>query len=183
MRAWGTLIQRSYYEELRLDFPVGEHEDMPTVPFLYFHASGVFYDPLIVVKYRERQQSLSSTKWSAPKLQRYGNIWKLMKTGMEDCGLREQIGDAAATFACHLMWRIKTHGISPDAAEVAATSLNLILRDLSGVTNRTLMFSILHDITWQPWDSLQNQARHVELINKIPRWALAEFHRERLGIA
>lgn len=182
IRAWGTLIQRSYYEELRLDFPVGEHEDMPTVPFLYFHASGVFYDPLIVVKYRVRQQSLSSTKWSAPKLQRYGNIWKLMKTRMEDCRLREQVGDAAAVFACHLMWKIECNGTTSDAANIAPAILSLILRDLSGATSRGLLFSILQSMTRQPWDALQSHARHTELTEKIPSWALVEFHRERLGV-
>jgi glycosyltransferase involved in cell wall biosynthesis len=182
IRAWGTLIQRSYYEDLRLNFPAGEHEDMPTVPFIYFHANSVVYDPLVVVKYRERQQSLSSTQWSAAKLKRYGDIWNLMKTGMQDCGLQEQVGDAAATFACHLMWRVKSHGVTPDAAEVAPTSLSQILQDLSGATNRALMFMILQEITSQPWDSLKSYARHAELINMIPSWALVEFHRERLCI-
>ena len=80
------------------------------------------------------------------------------------------------------MWRVKSHGVTPDAAEVAPTSLSQILRDLSGATNRALMFMILQEITSQPWDSLKSYARHAELINMIPSWALVEFHRERLNV-
>ena len=182
VRAWGTLINRAYYEDLRLDFPTGEHEDMPHVPFIYLHASAVFYDPLITVRYRERLGSLSNAKWPEPKLRRYGDLWKLMRSRMENYGLQHYIPDVAALFADHLIWKVECHGTSPDTATVAQATLSLLLRELSGATNRSLLFRILQGMVQQPWDALQNNARHADLTEEIPSWALIDFHRDRLSL-
>jgi hypothetical protein len=182
VRAWGSLILLDYYIQLGLDFPPGEHEDMPHIPFLYYHANGVFYSPQIAIFYRERIISLSKSNWTTEKLQRYAQIWTLMKSAMVERGLHQHIGDAASAFACHLMWRVGDHGIESSAGDAAVSTLALLSQDLSGATNRQLLFSLLRGFVLQPWDGLKNQQRHAEYISQMPQWALMEFHQDRLGI-
>jgi glycosyltransferase involved in cell wall biosynthesis len=182
VRAWGTLILRDYYLETGLDFPSGEHEDMPHIPFLYYHANGVYYDPLIAIRYRERFASLSKTNWTSAKFERYVHIWALMKSGMIERGLHAYIGDAASTFAGHLMWRVDDHGVASDASDAASATLALILQDISGASCRKLLFAILGGVLRHPWDALHNRARHDQFIRQIPSDVLMEFHHERLGI-
>jgi glycosyltransferase involved in cell wall biosynthesis/SAM-dependent methyltransferase len=181
LRAWGTLIERKYYERLGLDYPAGEHEDMPHVPFLYLDADGVFYDPAIAVLYRERPQSLSSSEWPAPKFRRYADLWRLMKARMTERGLYDQIGDVAAAFSAHLMWRVEQCGARPDAADAAAEALGTILGDLTTATTRPLLFSILRGMTQQPWNALRDADRYALFVRGMPAWALMDFHRDRLG--
>lgn len=182
LRAWGTLILRKCYESLGLDYPAGEHEDMPHVPFLYLHSEGVFYDPAIAVSYRERPQSLSSTQWPPAKFRRYGDLWALMKARMADRGLYEQIGDVAAVFASHLMWRVEHCGATSDSAKAAGEAICAILADVTNATSRQLLFSILDRMTQPPWNAMQDAERHAAFIGGMPDWALTEFHRNRLGM-
>jgi hypothetical protein len=155
---------------------------MPHIPFLYYHANGVYYDPLIAIRYRERFASLSKTNWTSAKFERYVHIWALMKSGMIERGLHAYIGDAASTFAGHLMWRVDDHGVASDASDAASATLALILQDISGASCRKLLFAILGGVLRHPWDALHNRARHDQFIRQIPSDVLMEFHHERLGI-
>jgi glycosyltransferase involved in cell wall biosynthesis/SAM-dependent methyltransferase len=182
LRAWGTLIHRAYYEELSLDYPPGEHEDIPHTPFLYYLAGGVYYDRHVAVLYRQRLGGLSSTRWSAAKFRRYAGQWQEMKLRMHAYGLRDQVGDAAAMFADHLMWKIEISGITVDAGEVAAEVLQSILSDLAGARSRQFLFHILENLPKQPWNATRDLRYFESMTEGMPWWALMQFHQEKLGL-
>lgn len=181
-RSWGTLIQRDYWEELGLDYPPGEHEDMPHFPFLYYRAGGVYYHPHVAVLYRERSDGLSMTAWSAAKCRRYACLWQEMKRRMHSQGLQEQVGDVAAVFACHVMWRIGLSGTTADAGDTPAQMLQAILADTTGARSRQLLFQILGELPKQPWSCMRDFSRYEIMTSGIPSRAIIEFHREKLGL-
>jgi SAM-dependent methyltransferase len=183
LRAWGSLIQRAYYEELGLDYPAGEHEDMPHTPFLYYRAGGVYYDPHVAVLYRERSNSLSTAAWSAAKLRRYGTLWQEMKRRMHAHGLQDQVGEVAAVFACHLIWRIETNGSTGDAGETPADVLQEIMADLAGAASRALLFGILDRMPKHPWNATCSLARYQAMTASLPDLVMVEFHRTKLGLS
>ena len=182
LRAWGVLVKRSFYEEVGLDFPVGEHEDLAHTPFLYLKAGSVYYDQHIVVRFRERAGSLSKTPWPAAKLRRYANLWQEMKARLRRFEFDDLVGDSALAFASHLMWKIEINDSSPDVGEEGRRLMRQILADVDGATNRPLMHRVLDVLPRKPWNSTIDFDRYPALTAGFPLTALLDYHCNILGV-
>ena len=106
-RAWGALIDRRFYEEISLDYPAGEHEDLPHTCFLYYLAGRVQYVNSPIVNYRFREDSISNAAWTAERVSRYEELWKNFKRNLARFGLSRYAGDSALHLISHMMWRIQ----------------------------------------------------------------------------
>jgi hypothetical protein len=129
IRAWGSLIRRSYYNSVGVEFPQGEHEDMAQMPFLYLGAARVYLSSLIAVAYRERSGSLSRASWDRAKLQRYAALWRLIKKRSARFGIGDGVAAISFPFAIHLMDRVNQSSPSLAVSREAICISLLILKD------------------------------------------------------
>jgi glycosyltransferase involved in cell wall biosynthesis/SAM-dependent methyltransferase len=182
MRAWGSLIESAYYEELALDFPAGEHEDMPHTPFLYLQSGGVFYEEAVVVNYRERTDGLSSTPWPADKLQRYISLWQEMKSRMLRFGLADEVGDAALAFINHLMWKIDGGQQTHDIGDSGRLVIRTLMADIDGAKNQEILHRILARLPQTPWNAVHDFDSYLDLTAKVPIDDLLKYHQAKLGL-
>ncbi|MFD2250241.1 glycosyltransferase involved in cell wall biosynthesis/SAM-dependent methyltransferase [Pseudochelatococcus lubricantis] len=180
MRAWGTLVERAYYIELNLDYPPGEHEDMAHTPFLYLRSDGVFYEPAVVVQYRLRPGSLSTTGWSPAKVRRYAYLWRETVARLKMFSVQEQVGNFAALHAWHLIWKIETDGISPDGMADYVAVLKEILRDAVTATSQNMVSNLLDMIRRSALGRDGEFSR--ALISQFPVRFLIEYHSAKLGL-
>jgi hypothetical protein len=182
LRAWGILIERKFYLTCGLTFPPGEHEDMPVIPFLYHQVSRIFYDLRVVVDYRERAGTLSNGSWSTAKLLRYGVLWAEMRQRMWHFDMHTLVGDAAAAFACHLIYRMASTTLDEEASKVSRDVLGTIISDLGGATNRSQIMILLARISEAPWFSTRDFGFFDRLTSVVPLEVMIAFYKQRLDL-
>lgn len=183
MRPWGSLIDRSYYVALSLEFRGGEHQDLNHTPFLYHQSGGVFYAPEIVVTYRQRAGSISNKPWSAEKLRRYVTLWHQLRENIERFGLDDHRGDAAFKLAEHLVWKIEQSGLLDLSRDAVLPVLEAILRDAGNVLNRHLFYNAMDIIRRFCEGASFDSAWHRRLLGAVPADVLLDYYRDRLGMA
>jgi glycosyltransferase involved in cell wall biosynthesis/SAM-dependent methyltransferase len=179
MRAWGTLIERRFYTEINLDYPPGEHEDMAHTPFLYLKSDHVLYDRAIVVHYRIRSGSLSTSGWSAAKIERYGLLWRGIAARMKLCGVTEHIANCAVLHAGHLIWRIENNGLASNCEREYGSILCEIIRDAGGA-NPQILTPVIEAVRSSP--RAQSESFMGEFMRAVPITSWLDYHRRKLGL-
>jgi glycosyltransferase involved in cell wall biosynthesis len=182
LRAWGMLIERALYDELALDFPPGEHEDLGHTPFLYFQSGGVLYTQDIVVTYRIRLGSISNSPWSSGKLLRYGELWKHFKVSIFRFGLDKHLGDAALAFTRHLFWKLRDNGLGRSSTEAALALIGDFLRDVSGTSYRNDLYGVLDLVREFAGSMIADPEASARLTRSLPISVLLDYYRRRLSI-
>ena len=181
MRAWGTLIDRFVYLDSGLEYPAGEHEDLPHTPFLYAFAQRVLYIPDIVVTYRDRSDSISNSAWDSGKIRRQGHIWRCIKANVERFGLAHHLGNTAVKTAEHLVMKLRQNGIKRGAEHAAFEVLEEILADAQGELNNDLLFYTLDSLRaildFQKYD----YTLYSRVTGSIPSAKMVEYYRHRIG--
>lgn len=180
MRAWGTLIEHSYYRRTGLEFPPGEHEDMAHTPFLYARAGRIFYDRRIAVLYRVRGTSLSSTGWSVAKMERYAALWRETGERIDRFGLERERGNFAALYAWHLSWKLDANGFAAGAEREYYAVLEEILAAVDGRTDRKRVFDVVDALKRVP--AGREAAASRMLVGTLPGPLLLDYYRRRLGL-
>lgn len=154
-RAWGTLIDGTFYRELALDFPPGEHEDLAHTPILYWMANAVHYLADICILYRQRNNSLSRTSWSAEKIARYSTLWQTMRTNMTAHGLADEVPDAAVKMADHLVWKLGQNNLATGAEPAFQDTLSALMADAREARHATIARQLIGALESPPFlDSL-----------------------------
>jgi glycosyltransferase involved in cell wall biosynthesis/SAM-dependent methyltransferase len=181
MRAWGTLIDRFVYLDSGLEYPAGEHEDLPHTPFMYNFAEKVLYISDIVVTYRDRSDSLSNTGWDSAKILRQGEIWKNIRENVTKHGLEKHAGDTAVKTAEHLIMKLRQNGIKSGAEQAAFDVLEEILKDAQGELNESLLFYMLDSLRgildFQKYD----YTLYHKLTGHISPAYMIKYYRHRIG--
>lgn len=181
MRAWGALIDRFVYLDSGLEYPAGEHEDLPHTPFLYAYAQRVLYIPDIVVTYRDRSDSISNSAWDSAKIRRQGHIWRCIKANVERFNLQQYMGNTAVKTAEHLVMKLRQNGIKRGAEHAAFEVLEEILADAQGDLNNDLLFYTLDSLRgildFQKYD----YNLYSRITGSIPSAKMVEYYRQRIG--
>jgi glycosyltransferase involved in cell wall biosynthesis len=182
LRAWGMLVDRSLYDELALDFPPGEHEDLGHTPFLYFRSGGVLYTQNIVVTYRVRPGSISNSSWSLGTLHNYRELWRYFKASICRFGLNEHLSDAALAFTRHLIWKLQSNGLHCSSNEVAIELIWDILRDVTGSSYKDYLFGVLDSVREFAGQTIRDREGYSRLTRSVPTFILLDYYRSRLGL-
>ncbi len=175
-RAWGVLIDRGFYRNQGLEFPPGEHEDLSLVPFLYFLSGGVLYLKDIVVAYRLRGNSISSSPWSSEKVLRYGELWQDFKANVVHCKLETYVGDAALSFISHLIWRMENNGFDEATKAAAVDVITTLFQDVKTVTYREHFYKIMDYVRGFFGTPVFNAALNHRLTQSISTRVLLEYY-------
>lgn len=181
MRAWGTLIDRFTYLDSELEYPPGEHEDLPHTPFLYHFAGKVLYIPDIVVTYRDRSDSLSNTGWDSAKIARQGVIWRHIRANVLRMGLEKHLGDTAVKTAEHLIMKLRQNGIRAGAEAKAFEVLEEILRDAKGELNEELLFYTLDSLRGILDFRKYDYDLYHKLTGQLPSRKMVAYYKHRLS--
>jgi glycosyltransferase involved in cell wall biosynthesis len=182
LRAWGMLIERAFYDELALDFPASEHEDLGHTPFLYFRSGGVLYTQDIVVTYRIRPGSISNSPWSSGNLQRYEELWKHFKGNVSRFGLDQHLSDAALAFTVHLIWKLEGNGIDQSSTEAALALIGDLLGDVSRTSYRSYLYDVVDRVRKFIGSIMADREASTRLTRLLPVPILLTYYSERLGV-
>lgn len=181
MRAWGTLIDRIFYQELNLDYPAGRHEDLPHTPFLYYAAGRVLYAPEIAVHYRNRGESLSTRAWGTGDMTAYADIWRHTRDNIARFGLEHYLGNSALQKAEHFVMKLRDNSIVEGTEETAVGTLELILADATGPLDGWLfpytMDSLRSILDFKKYD----YNLFKRLTKSIDPGNMVEYYRKRLS--
>lgn len=180
IRATGLLIETLYYNELGLEFPRGEHEDLCFTPILYYRSGGVYYNQEIVLLYRYRYDSISNTPWSAARIRRYAETWRSMGASLRRYGLEEQLGNTAIKFAESMLWKLQAHSADHACDEDILCTLEEILTD-AGNTSDIPLFCWTMDQIRRSCDFIfQDSTRYRRLTAGLSSETLLLYYRSRL---
>jgi glycosyltransferase involved in cell wall biosynthesis len=127
VRAWGTLFERRMYLRAGFDFPPTEHEDMGTIPFIYYFSGKVAFIPDTIITYRTREKSISQSIWGRLKITRYRNLWTLIEHRTHRFHLENHLGNIAIPFVLHLFFRLQNNGFDEGCLQI----LGELVRDIS----------------------------------------------------
>jgi glycosyltransferase involved in cell wall biosynthesis len=181
LRAWGALIETSLYNQLSLNFPAVEHEDLGHTPFLYYLSGGVFYVREVVVTYRLRAKSISNLPLTAAMARGQVRLWQCVKENIERFRLHKYLGDIAMKVAEHMVWRAQENGIEPDANSDLLEVLEAILLDARHITNMPQFRSAMDTIRKVCSLSSHGLPRYRRLTDAMPNEALLAYYRLYCG--
>jgi glycosyltransferase involved in cell wall biosynthesis len=181
-RAWGSLIRRKFYDELALDFPSGEHEDMGHTPFLYALANGVWFEPTVIVTYRNRSGSISQSSWGVDRLRRYRALWRHVKTCARRFGLDEGLSANALQHAGHVLWRLETSGMQPEARGEAIALLVDLLNDVTDVRHFGNVFGLITEVRKFLGAVNEHCGDFKRVLGALPRDCVLDYYYDRLWL-
>lgn len=176
-RAWGALIERTFYENLMLDFPSGEHEDLVHTPFLYFLADNVLYVKDIVVTYRYRDCSISNARWTPEMVRRYGDLWRNFKSIALRRGLENYLGDCAFKFIYHLIWRMRNNSFDDDSRTEVLNLVGNMFQDVENVTYKHEFYRSMNSVRKFVGGTFRRDKYYEWLTKSLPEDLVLDYYR------
>lgn len=149
LRTWGTLFDAGFYKGSGITFPVGRHEDLPVIPFLYAMAPSVWYSSHKTVVYRERAGSLSNAVWDIIASADIAPMWAFTRENIYKTGVEERKTEIALRFLEHALYRLGANGIHRNAVDALFSGAHFIAKDATSTVDQgyfNYIYSIIRQL-------------------------------------
>ncbi|QQM31253.1 glycosyltransferase [Martelella lutilitoris] len=180
MRAWGVLIDHAFYKETGLEYPNGEHEDLCHAPFLFSASNNILFLPNIVVGYRNRTDSISTSSWSSSQVRRYGAMWEVFKGNIERFSLQSLTQECAIALLGHMVWRIESNSCDDGVAAEVASVGSIFLQSVSSLENDGQLYGFLTWIRGFVGNSTSGVENLARLMSGLPAEVANGYYRSRI---
>lgn len=179
LRAWGTLFDAGFYKETGIIFPVGRHEDLPVVPFLYALAPSVWYSSHKAVVYRERADSLSNAVWDIAASADIAPMWAFTQENIYKAGVEERKTEIALRFLEHALYKIGTNSIHHSAVNALFCGAYSIAKDATTTVDQKY-FNYIYSIVRQLYEldelSTGSTTRFQKIIKNFSQINMFRFY-------